>query len=279
MTIRCDVVELYRGGLYNLYKYRRYQDVRLVFAPEKAIAFFGGDPDNFEFPRYDLDVTYLRVYVAGIPLDTRANYLRYAAQDAQAWRSDLHLRSPRQHEPSRSRVAQLRVSARRDVALRDLPEFGVARHFNRVLGARTRASPHCRRSVVRPREHAEGAEGQVRRAARPGDHEAARKLGTGAARSRLRPIRSCGPNTATPGIKSASTLDRLPHDARSLCFHRGSQASAHRLFGHALALVRHAAEKTRPDDKRLREYTDSKFPELRQSHHCRRRRSIPTSKS
>ncbi len=67
-AIRCEIVNLYSGGQNWLYTYRRYQDVRLVFAPEISIANFGGDPDNFNFPRYDLDMAILRVYEGGKPL-------------------------------------------------------------------------------------------------------------------------------------------------------------------------------------------------------------------
>lgn len=74
---RCDVVMLYSGGEYSLYRYKKYTDVRLVFAPEFSIAQFGGDPDNFTYPRYCLDFALFRAYEKGQPV-TSADYLRWS---------------------------------------------------------------------------------------------------------------------------------------------------------------------------------------------------------
>ncbi|MDO8544516.1 MAG: S46 family peptidase [Opitutaceae bacterium] len=75
--MRSDVVTLYQGGAYHLYRYKKYTDIRLVFAPEQQIAFFGGDPDNFEFPRYDLDICLFRVYENGRPAKLQ-HYLKWS---------------------------------------------------------------------------------------------------------------------------------------------------------------------------------------------------------
>ena len=80
--LRNDVIALYQGGQYNLYTYKKYTDVRLVFAPEFEIAFLGGDPDNFEYPRYDLDLALFRVYENDRPIHS-ANFFKWSEQGSK----------------------------------------------------------------------------------------------------------------------------------------------------------------------------------------------------
>ena len=79
--LRSDVVTLYQGGAYHLYRFKRYTDVRLVFAPEQGIAFYGGDPDNFEYPRFDLDICIFRAYENGQPAHPE-QHLQWSANGA-----------------------------------------------------------------------------------------------------------------------------------------------------------------------------------------------------
>ena len=81
-SVRCDLVSLYHGGIYDLYRYKRYTDVRLVFAPEFAVAQFGGDPDNFNFPRFDFDIGLLRAYENDKPISS-PDYLHWSANGSK----------------------------------------------------------------------------------------------------------------------------------------------------------------------------------------------------
>src|SRR5438309_3355457 len=80
--LRSDVITLYQGGQYNLYRYKKYTDVRLVFAPEFQAAFFGGDPDNFNFPRFNIDMALVRVYENNQPVHPES-YFKWSTAGAK----------------------------------------------------------------------------------------------------------------------------------------------------------------------------------------------------
>jgi|SoiMethySBSTD1v2_1073268.scaffolds.fasta_scaffold10392_8 hypothetical protein len=109
---RSDVITLYNGGAYHLYRYKKYTDLRMVFAPEKAAAFFGGDPDNFEYPRFDLDVCFFRVYENGKPARIE-HYLKWSQEGCK----DGELIFVSGHPGRTSRLDTIRyLEFRRDLA-------------------------------------------------------------------------------------------------------------------------------------------------------------------
>ena len=167
--LRSDVVTLYQGGLYHLYRYKKYTDVRLVFAPEQDIAFFGGDPDNFEYPRYDLDICFFRVYENGRPVKS-PHYLRW--NPAELKQGDLvfvagnpgktdRLNTVRHLEFLRDCIlpASLNILRRREVLLESFSE---------------RSAEHARRAkdlLLMYQNAAEGAAGRLGRPAGSGRDE------------------------------------------------------------------------------------------------------------
>src|SRR5437764_1603473 len=120
--LRSDVVKLYQGGAYHLYRYKRYDDVRIVFAPEQQMAFYGGDPDNFEYPRFDLDICIFRAYENGQPAKID-NYLKWNSRGPSDGELTFVSGSPGRTD------RQLTVDELIDTRDRDVPNL--LRMFNR----------------------------------------------------------------------------------------------------------------------------------------------------
>ena len=257
--LRCDVVTLFHGAKYNLYQYRRFQDVRLVFAPEQEAATFGGYPDNFNFPRYGFDVSFLRIYDQGKPAST-PDHFDFAPVAAKA--GDLVFVSGNPGSTQRGdTVAQLNFS--RDVSLPTVAMY-TAELMGRLKQYETESAEHFRvaQSSLRGVENnLKVTAGRIEALAEPA--LMAKKL---ASEQRLRAYVAqdpTGQQTAAAWDAIARALDEerrefLPYFLGEQTFFQSS------LFRMARDLVRATVEVQKPNGDRLREYTDAQLPTLEQ---------------
>jgi hypothetical protein len=260
-TYRCDVVPLYHGGLYHLYKYRTYRDVKLVFVPERDSAFFGGDPDNFNFPRYNLDLAFLRVYEGGKPAAT-GDHFTWSASGAKEGEAIFTPGNPGGTDRLLT-VAQLEYA--RDVqypnALLRLSELrGILEQFGKIGAEEKRVSQDQLLLI----ENAI----KVQR----GEFEAIldRKLfdAKSKAERELRDRIAADPETqgkyGTAWDAIAKAQERKRDLRKTLAFMERGSGFTSDLYSFARILVRGAAERPKPNGERLREYRDSALPSIEQ---------------
>ena len=260
--LRCDVIELYAGGVYNLYRYKKYTDVRLVFAPESAVAFYGGDPDNFTYPRYCLDISFFRVYENDRPVRTE-NYLSWNTSGIQE--GDPVFVSGNPGSTGRQlTLAQLqflrdvrypwllnglegRLKALADYSARGAEEGRIAQDtmlsYSNSFKAITGYQSGLTDAELMARKETE-------------EMEFRKQLGADAAKRKKY-------DGAFEALAKAQKNYAGFHNAYNL-LESSFGLKQSRLYDLALTLVRLADETAKPNEKRLREYRDSNLESLKQ---------------
>ena len=257
--LRSDVVSLYSGGEYWLYRYKRYTDIRVVFAPEEQMAFFGGDYDNFTYPRHDLDVAFLRVYENGQPART-ADYLRWSASGP----SEGEFVVLSGHPGSTDRLLTLsQITYQRDVGNPLQRKIWETRRDG--LGSYAKRGPEEARQAG---ETIRGLDNALKRlVGQQRGLENPRIFGAKVEEERaLRGKVEANPEWqrgyGDAWTKIDAVYQELPQKAPRLAF---SSLTSSRLGGYASTLVRYADEITKPNEKRLEEFRDSRLESLRLS--------------
>jgi peptidase S46-like protein len=259
--LRCDVVELYHGGQYSLYRYKRFQDVRLVFAPEFAIAFFGGDPDNFNFPRYDLDVSFIRAYEEGKPARTE-HYFKWSPAGAKE--GELTFVSGNPGGTDRE-LTMAELQYQRDYAL---PErlFDLAQYRGAVTMF-TGRSPEDYRIGEKDLFYVENSfkaiRGRFEALVTPTlwNQKAAREKGLRAKVNAHPALRKRYASAWDDVAKAIALYQPKRKEYKYVELGAGFNSPLYRI---ARDLVRGTEELQKPNEQRLREYTDSKLPQLKQ---------------
>ena len=247
--LRSDVVTLYGGGCYHLYRYKRYTDVRLVFAPERQIAFFGGDADNFEFPRHCLDICFFRVYEKGEPLAAKS-FLPFADQDVQQ-RDAVFVAGHPGHTDRGKTIAEIQSMRdrrlpfllewlnRREVLLQSYSEEG---HVERQRSMQDLFS-------VQNSRKARG--GTLSALLRPDIYKRLEK-----AEDSLRQKWE-QQNQESPWEKIQRAQQAIDAVAVRYNLLEGAMGFRSRFFSNARTLLRLATESEKPDGERLREYREA----------------------
>lgn len=257
--LRSDVVTLYQGGKYALYTYKKYTDIRLVFAPEFDIAFFGGDPDNFEFPRYDLDVCFFRAYEDDKPAKIE-HYLKWSADGSKE--GDLIFVAG--HPGRTNRLNTLaHLEYLRDEAMPFLLDYLKLREADCVeYGKRgeeqARQAKEDLFSIQNSlKARTGGLNGLKGETLLPRKAEAEKKLREGI---QADPRKKEAYDASWDKIAEAEKVAAKILVDYSL-FERGFGFDS-TLFHHARTLVRLAEEDAKPNEDRLREYRESARPSL-----------------
>ncbi|HET8932358.1 MAG TPA: S46 family peptidase [Polyangiales bacterium] len=258
--LRCEVVELYNGGRYNLYQYKRYQDVRLVFAPELAIAFFGGDPDNFNFPRFDLDVAFVRIYSNDKPAET-PNYFPFSPSGAQEGELTFVSGNPG-HTSREYTVSELLFERRTRLPKRlfGLAELrGLLTEFGKRGAEQKRTSETHLFYVENSFKGLKGREQALLSPRLIPEKRAAEHV----LRTKMAKDKRPGFSKAYETIDTALVTYANIFDAYEM-LERG-RAFDGDLYSFARTLVRAAEELPKPNEARLKEFTDAALPQLRQT--------------
>lgn len=259
---RCEVISLYGGGVYDLYKYRRYQDVRLVFAPEFAIAFFGGDPDNFMFPRYDLDMSILRIYDKNQPLKTQ-HFFPFAKAGTKA--GDLTFVPGNPGSTERLDTIAMLEDERDFVKPHQLMYLSEMRGLLTMF--QTRGEEQRRIS----QDDLFGVENTLK--AFKGEYQALLEPSFFGQKKKeeadFQKKVQADPKLRTEYGKAWDGIAKVVKESRprflSYIYFEGRYGFRSSLFRHAKRLVRMQEEYAKPNDKRLEEYADARKPENEQA--------------
>jgi hypothetical protein len=259
---RCQVISLYEGGQYKLYEYRKYSDVRLVFAPEEQTAAFGGDPDNFNFPRYDLDCSFVRLYENGKPVAT-PDHLRWNPAPPKTGEPVFVAGNP---GSTQRLLTADQLETLRDVQLPDiLMRFSELR--GRLIRFGEESPEHARiadSTLLRVENSFKALSGEELTLSDPPFIEAKRGVDQ-ALRSRV----AADPKLAAAIGDPWAEIAALQADRRAInaayTLTESQAGLLSELFTFGRRIVRAAEEREKPSADRLPEYSDSRLALLRKT--------------